>query len=216
MSFVMIYRKELKEKTLSQLKNNWGFAILVCLIYTIISGVLDLNYTFEPNINWIDFNLRLDFILIIVLGPLHLGLSKFILNFIEDRSKSNFKDLFYGFFSINLFIKSILINLIIVVGIYIGGILFIIPGIIWALMFSQTYFILVENTEIGVIEALKRSYKLVDGFKSDLFILELSFIGWLIVCIITLGIGFLWYTPYYEITLGNFYVKLKEIKSKVD
>ncbi|CEN78291.1 integral membrane protein [[Clostridium] sordellii] len=212
----MIYRKELKEKTLSQLKNNWGFAILVCLIYTIISGVLDLNYTFEPNINWIDFNLRLDFILIIVLGPLHLGLSKFILNFIEDRSKSNFKDLFYGFFSINLFIKSILINLIIVVGIYIGGILFIIPGIIWALMFSQTYFILVENTEIGVIEALKRSYKLVDGFKSDLFILELSFIGWLIVCIITLGIGFLWYTPYYEITLGNFYVKLKEIKSKVD
>lgn len=212
----MIYRKELKEKTLSQLKNNWGFAILICLIYTIISGVLDLNYTFEPNINWIDFNLRLDFILLIVLGPLQLGLSKFILNFIEDRSKANFKDLFYGFFSINLFIKSILINLTIVVGIYIGGILFIIPGIIWALMFSQTYFILVDNTEIGVIEALKRSYKLVDGFKSDLFLLELSFIGWLIVCIVTLGIGFLWYTPYYEITLGNFYVKLKEIKSNVD
>ncbi|CEP80459.1 DUF975 family protein [Paraclostridium sordellii] len=212
----MIYRKELKEKTLSQLKNNWGFAILICLIYTIISGVLDLNYTFEPNINWIDFNLRLDFILIILLGPLQLGLSKFILNFIEDRSKANLKDLFYGFFSINLFIKSILINLIIVVGIYIGGILFIIPGIIWALMFSQTYFILVENTEIGVIEALKRSYRLVDGFKSDLFVLELSFIGWLIVCIITLGIGFLWYTPYYEITLGNFYVKLKEIKVNVD
>lgn len=212
----MIYRKELKEKTLSQLKNNWGFAILICLIYTIISGVLDLNYTFEPNINWIDFNLRLDFILIILLGPLQLGLSKFILNFIEDRSKANLKDLFYGFFSINLFIKSILINLIIVVGIYIGGILFIIPGIIWALMFSQTYFILVENTEIGVSEALKRSYRLVDGFKSDLFVLELSFIGWLIVCIITLGIGFLWYTPYYEITLGNFYVKLKEIKVNVD
>ncbi|MGX4600515.1 DUF975 family protein [Faecalimicrobium sp. JNUCC 81] len=73
-------------------------------------------------------------------------------------------------------------------------------------MFSQVYFILAQDPSIGVIECLQRSSEMMKGHKLDLFILELSFIGWLILCIFTLGIGFLWY----QMTLTNFYLNLKE------
>lgn len=77
-------------------------------------------------------------------------------------------------------------------------------------MFSQVYFILAQDPSIGVIECLQRSSEMMKGHKLDLFILELSFIGWLILCIFTLGIGSLWYIPYYQMTLTNFYLNLKE------
>ena len=208
----MICTKELKEKTLSQLKNNWGFAILICLIYTIISNLINLEYRWEYSIKGVDFYIAIDILLIIILGPLQLGFSKFILSFIEDRSKSSFKDLLYGFTSIKILIKSCAINLIIITGTFIGTILLIVPGIIWAFAFSQTYFVLIDNPEMKLMECLRKSYKLMDGFKGELFMLELSFIGWVIVCVLTLGIGLIWYIPYHEITLGNFYMKIKEIK----
>ncbi|MGX4601732.1 DUF975 family protein [Faecalimicrobium sp. JNUCC 81] len=201
----MICRAELKENTLRQLKDNWWRVILICLTYTIISELKNFDYALEQNINVVNI------VFIIISGPFQLGFSKFILNFIEDRSSASFKDLFYGFTSIKIFIKSMVINFIIGFGAIIGMMLLIIPGIIWLLMFSQIYFILVENPKISIMECLIESCELMNGFKSELFILHLSFIGWAIVSLITFGIGFLWYVPYYEVTLGNFYVKLKEI-----
>lgn len=212
----MICTKELKEKTLSQLKNNWGFAILICLIYTIISNLINLDYRWEYSIKGVDFYIAIDILLIIILGPFQLGFSKFILNFIEDKSKASFKDLFYGFTSIKLLITSCTINLIIITGTVIGTILLIVPGIIWAFAFSQTYFVLIDNPKMKLMECLRKSYNLMDGFKGELFMLELSFIGWVIVCVLTLGIGLLWYIPYHEITLGNFYMEIKEIKKNTD
>lgn len=92
----------------------------------------------------------------------------------------------------------------------------IVPGIIWAFAFSQTYFVLIDNPKMKLMECLRKSYNLMDGFKGELFMLELSFIGWVIVCVLTLGIGLLWYIPYHEITLGNFYMKIREIKKNTD
>ncbi|MDO7206189.1 DUF975 family protein [Paraclostridium bifermentans] len=52
---------------------------------------------------------------------------------------------------------------------------------------------------------------MMKGHKFDYFVLELSFIGWSILCVLSLGIGFLWLVPYFEITLTNFYLKVKEL-----
>ena len=77
-------------------------------------------------------------------------------------------------------------------------------------MFSQVYFILAEDFSVGVIKCLKISAKMMKGHKFDLFILELSFIGWFIACIFTFGVELLWYMPYYQMTLTNFYLELKK------
>ncbi|CEI72647.1 MULTISPECIES: DUF975 family protein [Romboutsia] len=207
----MISRAELKNSAKMQLKGHWGLAILTCLIYTIIvegTGVESGTAT-----SWLNENIviTLNIIGLIFAGPIQLGFSRFILNLAIDNEKAKFTDLFSGF---NVFIKSFVINLIITIASVIGTFLFVIPGIIVMLMFSQSYYILAENPELSIMDCLKKSANMMKGFKWELFILELSFLGWAILCVFTLGIGFLWYTPYYYTTLGNFYLNLKSISNE--
>jgi uncharacterized membrane protein len=76
----------------------------------------------------------------------------------------------------------------------------------------MTYFVIVDNPSIGAFDALKESKKLMDGNKMKLFLLMLSFIGWALLCILTLGIGFLWLMPYIQVTMVKFYDDLKVSK----
>lgn len=62
--------------------------------------------------------------------------------------------------------------------------------------------------EISATQAITESRKLMDSHKSDLFIFDLSFLGWTLLCILTAGIGFLWSTPYYRAAKANYYRKL--------
>ena len=57
---------------------------------------------------------------------------------------------------------------------------------------------------------MSESATLMDGHKMDLFILDLSFIGWWIVAAITCGIGALWVAPYVSVTTTNFYLDIKK------
>ena len=50
----------------------------------------------------------------------------------------------------------------------------------------------------------------MDGYKLQYFFLGLSFIGWMLLCLLTLGIGFLWLIPYIQVTYAKFYLNLKE------
>ena len=49
----------------------------------------------------------------------------------------------------------------------------------------------------------------MDGHKMELFVLDLSFIGWYLLCVITFGIAFIWVAPYIQATKTNFYNKIK-------
>jgi uncharacterized membrane protein len=80
----------------------------------------------------------------------------------------------------------------------------------------MTYFVIVDNPEIGAYEALKVSKKLMDGYKMKLFLLLLSFIGWALLCILTLGIGFLWLMPYIQVTLVKFYDEIKNTQEELN
>lgn len=83
--------------------------------------------------------------------------------------------------------------------------LFIIPGIIAAYRYAMTGYILAENPEMSAGEAIDRSKELMKGNKWRLFCLQLSFIGWNILCAFTLGIGNLWLMPYMEAAAAAFY-----------
>lgn len=91
--------------------------------------------------------------------------------------------------------------------IYILGwtLLFIIPGIIAAYRYAMTNYILAENPELTASEAINQSKELMDGNKWRLFCLEFSFIGWAILSVLTMGIGYLWLNPYQYAASAAFY-----------
>lgn len=74
----------------------------------------------------------------------------------------------------------------------------------------MVYYVILDNPNIDVVEALKESKRIMNGHKMELFKLELSFIGWMILGILTLGILYLWLIPYMRVTIANFYIEIKE------
>lgn len=89
------------------------------------------------------------------------------------------------------------------------SLLFWIPGIIKALSYSMSMYILAENPEIGALEAINRSKAMMNGHKMDLFVLQLSFLGWHLLGMITFGIAYVWVGPYISATTANFYNSIK-------
>ncbi|MPN61797.1 hypothetical protein SDC9_209541 [bioreactor metagenome] len=85
------------------------------------------------------------------------------------------------------------------------SLLLIVPGIIAAIRYSMCFYILADNPDIGIMEALNESKRMMRGNKWKYFCLNLSFIGWGLLCICTVGIGFLWLTPYVETSVIAFY-----------
>lgn len=85
------------------------------------------------------------------------------------------------------------------------SLLFIIPGIIANYKYAMTPFLMADNPNMTAKEAIAASCELMDGHKGELFILGLTFIGWDILAVLSLGIGFLWLNPYKEATYAAFY-----------
>jgi len=92
-----------------------------------------------------------------------------------------------------------------VIAIMIGFVLLIVPGIILSFGLSQTMYIMAEEPEIGPVDALKKSWEMMKGYKMEYFLLMIRFIPWAILCVFTLFIGFLWLGPYVQVTAAKFY-----------
>lgn len=71
---------------------------------------------------------------------------------------------------------------------------------------------MVDNPGISGLEAIRRSKVMMKGHKGKLFYLWLSFLGWFIFGVFTLGLGFLYVAPYYEATKASFYEDLKKYR----
>ena len=92
-----------------------------------------------------------------------------------------------------------------------GAIPFIlVPAIYVTLSFSQTWFIIANDENISGYNALKESWNLMRGKRLKLFLLELSFIGWAILSVLTLFIGFIFLAPYVQTSYAKFYDSLNE------
>ena len=87
--------------------------------------------------------------------------------------------------------------------------LFILPGIVKAFSYAMTPFILEDRPELSANEAIDLSRAMMKGHKFDLFYLYLGFIGWFLLCLLTLGIGFLWLVPYVQASQAAFYEEVK-------
>ena len=146
-----------------------------------------------------------NFISFILMGPVTLGISGFFLKLIRNENPE-VGDILNGF---KYFLKSFWLNLLTIVFITLWSLLLIIPGIIAAYRYSMAYYIMADNPELTASEALTQSKYMMVGHKFELFVLQFSFLGWVILGLLTLGLGLLWVNPYYEATKANFYQDLR-------
>jgi uncharacterized membrane protein len=186
--------KVLMAQARETLKGEWALGISAYVIFTLISVAISAI----PKAGF--------FFSLIVGGPLALGAAIFTLSF-SRKQNPHLNQIFDGFKD---FGNAAPTYLMMIAYIFLWSLLLIIPGIIKAFAYSMSFYILADNKSLKPGEALKMSEKMMDGNKWKFFTLQLRFIGWSLLCILTLGIGFLWLIPYIEISKAKFYDDIKD------
>ena len=196
--------QDYKNAALLALKGNWGPAVLLILAYFGINAVATAAAGAGESVGGSLFQLA---VMICVLFPLAVGMCNAFrgllhgerVNFVQGAFRvgfNNWKHNVGGMFLVGLYT-------------FLWTLCLIVPGIIKGLAYSLTPFILAEKPELSANEAIELSMKMMDGRKMDLFILHLSFIGWYLLGILTLCIGYLWLMPYVYTSLAAFYEDAK-------
>jgi len=143
---------------------------------------------------------------LIITGPLTFGLAKVFIGLVRSDEQIKIEDTFSGFTAdIG---GNIVLGLLVSVFTFLWSLLFIIPGVVKSYSYSMAFYIKNDNPTYTWKQCIDESRRIMDGNKMRLFLLDLSFIGWLIVGALCFGIGTLWVTPYMEAARANFYEEI--------
>ena len=107
------------------------------------------------------------------------------------------------------FVRTMVAGLLISVFTFLWSLLLIIPGIIKSYAYSMTYFIMADDENIEANDAIAKSQEMMMGHKMELFVQDLSFIGWILLSFFTFGILLFWVIPYMEASRAEFYRTLR-------
>jgi uncharacterized membrane protein len=194
-----------KNRALESLEGNWGTAAIATLIIMLISGGVS-SVVSLPFGNDFATGMGINGIWSLLCLPLQWGFTVFFLNLVR-REDFNYERLFDGYKD---FARTFLMEFLYAIAMAIGFCLLIIPGIIVSVGLVMAPYILKDDKEISAMDALKKSWEMTNGHKMKLFWLGLSFIGWIILSLMTLGIGFFFLLPYMDTTLAHYYEDIKE------
>jgi len=185
--------KAIRLEARTLLAGKWGKLALVWLILYAIDIVISSlsNWTF--------------ILTLLIAGPFTLGIYTIFLK-IFRREDFKIEEMFNGFKD---FGRSLGTYLLMTLYILLWSILLIVPGIIAAISYSMTFFILAENPNIKAADALRLSKQMMYGHKTQYFMLMLSFIGWFLLSILTFGIGLLFLYSYITMASTIFYQQIK-------
>lgn len=184
----MFICSELRARARQQLTANYGVMLVVTLIASLLLGLANSTV-----------------VGLVLGGPITFGLSWCVLAMIRGN-RVTLENLFCGFSDLG---RTLLLGLMRSIFIFLWTLLFIIPGIIKSLEYSMAFYIMVDHPEMDWSQCLQESSRLTSGYKGDLFLLQLSFIGWYLLALLTCGIGMIFLAPYVEVTMGNAYEQLK-------
>jgi uncharacterized membrane protein len=190
----MTANRDLMTLARQQLKGIWGLGVGV----TLITFAINIGLGLIPKVGGI-----IDFI---ITGPFTIGIAMFYLMVARKQSAPHVGQIFEGF---NYFGAGFVACLLMTIFIILWALLLIIPGIVACFSYAMTYFILAENPQTRGLDAIRKSKDMMKGYRWKLFCLGLRFIGWLILGILSLGIGFLWIIPYFWMSFANFYIDIK-------
>lgn len=140
---------------------------------------------------------------VLLTGSLAFGWALVSLN-IAVGGEVSFTQFFKGFKELRAF----LLGLLNTAFTFLWTLLLFVPGVIAALAYSMSYYILLDNPEMSANEARKASVEMMKGNKWRFFCLQCSFFGWYLLCVLTLGILSFWITPYAQTANALFYQNL--------
>lgn len=182
-------RKELKSAAKSQIKGNIGILFLITLIVSLLTSVASSIPIVGTFIVAPAFSIAITMI--------YLG--------IAAGKKPEITNVFEGFSHFWISFKTTFF-----VGLFtfLWSLLFVIPGIVKTYSYMMAPYIIAEDPSVGALEAITRSRKMMDGHKMEAFILSLSFIGWILLVLVTFGIAAIYVGPYMQTTWVNFYNKV--------
>ncbi|MFC2137945.1 DUF975 family protein [Bacteroidota bacterium] len=190
----MTENKVLMEQAREALRGRWAMAIGTYLIYMLlIIGIQSIRGLGS-------------IASLIISGPMSVGVAIFSLS-IARKQDAFFEQIFRGF---KKFENSLVAYLIIILFVILWSLLLIVPGIIYAISVSLTFYIIAEDDKIKPKEAIDKSRQMMDGYKAKFFYLCLRFFLWSLLCMLTLGIGFLWLIPWMNVTFAKFYDDIKD------
>lgn len=193
----MMDRVKAKESAKIQLKGRWGEAIIAFVLVSIAMVAMSF-VSLLPFVGWI--------ITLILGGVWPLGIAIYSLRFANMEMVST-GEIFEGF---NNLITAFCVYFLMGLFTLLWSLLLVVPGIIKGISYSMSYYILAENPELSALEAINKSKQITQGHKWEIFVTHLSFMGWAIVCSLTMGIGYLWLVPYINITMANIYNQLND------
>ena len=181
---------DLMGQSWKDLSGRWGLAIGTFIVFFLILGAAAITRVGG----------------LIISGPFALGIAGFTLR-LARKQDAELSNIFDGFKKFGVSLGAYFLMLIYIIG---WTLLLIVPGIIKGISYSQTYYIISDDENIGANEAIEKSMKMMDGYKLKYFGLMMLF--WLVslATVFTLFIGMLWVGPWMQVTLAKFHDDIKE------
>ncbi|MDP6977971.1 MAG: DUF975 family protein [Myxococcota bacterium] len=145
-------------------------------------------------------------VVLLVSGPIQGGYDYAMLRLLRGDDTVTFSDVFAGF---QKFERLFLVFLIYMVAVVVGIVLLIVPGVIIALGLWPAFLLVMEDDDVGAIEALRGAWDLTNGYKGQLFVLAIVSIGLHLAGFIALGVGILIAGPVAQLAWISAYDELR-------
>lgn len=210
-------RAELKTRAKALLKPQFVTVLLAAIISDLLIGLLSSGpavnvfpkdgqaFTFSFSFSTSGMSLIGTIIALVIAGPLAVGATK-IFATVTAGQTAKLEQMFDPFKT--NFVTCFLANLVSGIFIALYSLLLIVPGVMKAYSYAMVPYVLVKEPQLSAMEALHRSESLMKGHRMELFMLHLSFIAWMLLVIVTLGLALLWVAPYANVTETLFFDKI--------
>lgn len=189
--------RELRQAALECLKGRWTYPVLCTLLYWALASISG----------------TIPFAGLLFLCPFAFGFSITFLQFVRGEVEED--DIVTRPFAIfQHYGRYLCTSLLVTLFIFLWSLLLVVPGVVKAYSYALTPYIAHDHPTLSPRECLRQSQRMMNGYKVKLFLLDLSFIGWWVLCLLSCGIGFLWLSPYVETAHAKFYEELKARQNK--
>lgn len=201
---MMSINSRLRENARIQLEGKWAKPILFGFLYIFFAAVPSLITLIGKSHPYISSAIEV-LVSVLIAGPLVVGADMFALRF-KRGEEPGVTVLFEGF---KHFGATLGLYLWYSLWVLIWSLLFIIPGLIKSISYSMCFYVMADNPQIGIKDALNISKKITKGYKGKIFAFNLIFMAWILLAALSLGIGFFWLIPYMQISYANLFDELK-------
>lgn len=178
-------RSELKAKAKEQIKAPFWNLVLIMLLTILLCSIPYASLVIAPALS---LAMCMIYLKVVRGGQVEIG------------------DLFSGFHKLG---RAWWMNFLIGLFTALWSMLLVIPGIVKSYSYSMAYYVLADNPEMTARQAIKESMRIMEGHKMELFAIHLSFLGWMLLSLVTFGLSTFYVMPYMSATVANFYENIK-------